>query len=126
MLYVPSFDLDEQCGLWSRTQLEDMDAAFVAAVRAAFDQGLESRAAASATIDVKAPSLNGNARRVEAAIEAVIEKAWDLLCSKEGEIAFSEIVVFVRERVPNIELDCIRFGFEQRFKQRGREPWAEG
>ena len=40
--------LDEElypgCGLWSRTELEEMDSRFVAAVELAFANGLESRA----------------------------------------------------------------------------------
>src|SRR5262245_16918206 len=55
MLFVPSLsDLDpELCnGLWSRDQLVEMDSRFTAAVAAAFSQGLESRAAASATVRI--------------------------------------------------------------------------
>jgi len=56
MLFVPSFSLDSAdgqcCGIWSRSQLEEMDAAFVAAVEAAFANGSESLRAASTTIRV--------------------------------------------------------------------------
>jgi len=58
-------DLDEELlngdGLWSRDRLEEMDAQFVAAVTAAFQEGSESRAAAAATVRI------GSRRRVEEA-----------------------------------------------------------
>src|SRR5215813_10566995 len=51
MLFVPPIgDLDAQSGLWSREQLLEMDSRFVAALEAAFAKGLESRAAAAATV----------------------------------------------------------------------------
>src|SRR5262249_15600296 len=78
--------LDEVEGNWSRSELEAMDAAFVARVEAAFAAGLESRVAAAATVRVRTPR-NGDARRVEAAIEA----AWKFLCNEQGDLAFSEI-----------------------------------
>jgi|SRR5215831_5756482 len=114
MLFVPPIlDLDGQCGTWTRDRLEAMDAQFVAVVTAAFQEGSESRAAASATGRLKS-SLNGKG----AAIECALEAAWNLLCSKEGEISFPEIVAFVREKYP-VDLGLIRAGFEQRFRQRG-------
>src|SRR5262245_65908750 len=70
--------LDEVEGNWSRSELEAMDAAFVARVEAAFAAGLESRVAAAATVRVRTPR-NGDARRVEAAIEA----AWKFLCNEQ-------------------------------------------
>src|SRR5262249_19131538 len=100
-------------GTWSRQELEAMDAAFVARVEAAFAAGLESRVAAAATVRV------GHRNGKDAAIESAIEAAWDLLVSKRGDIAFSEIVAFVRERCPNIDQARVRFGFEQRFRQWG-------
>src|SRR5215813_7059894 len=51
MLFIPPIgDLDAQSGLWSREQLLEMDSRFVAALEAAFAKGLESRAAAAATV----------------------------------------------------------------------------
>jgi len=50
MLFVPfSFDLDEQCGDWTREQLVQQNERFVAAVERAFELGLESRATAEAS-----------------------------------------------------------------------------
>jgi alkanesulfonate monooxygenase SsuD/methylene tetrahydromethanopterin reductase-like flavin-dependent oxidoreductase (luciferase family) len=43
---------DGLCGAWSRTQLLEMDAQFVAAVQAAFQAGLESPVSARATVRV--------------------------------------------------------------------------
>src|SRR5262245_32662826 len=116
MLFVPpSFDVEEDLsvsdGLWSRAQLERMNAQYVAAVERAFELGLESRAAAAATVSFR----NGTA----AAIEGAIEAAWDLLCSRKGEMAASEVVAFVRERCPGVDVPRIRFGIEQCFRQRG-------
>src|SRR5215471_512021 len=113
-----SYDDDEfGDGLWSHQQLLEMNDRFTAAVEAAFQSGLESRKAAAATVRI---GRNGK----EAAIESAIEAAWDLLCSKKGDVAFSEIVAFVRERCPNIDQARVRFGFQQRFRQRGHELWA--
>ena len=56
-------------GLWSRSQLEEMDAVFVAACEAAFQLGLESRAAAAATYSRNA--VNGK-QHTEAVIEAAL------------------------------------------------------
>jgi len=114
--FVPSFSLDsadEQCGDYTRAELEEMDAAFVAAVEAAFQAGLESRAAASATVRFK--SLSGR----EAKIESAIEAAWDLLSSKRGDMTALEVLSFVRARVPGVALERVRFGFELRFRERG-------
>ena len=74
MLQRLNFPFDEELyagdGLWSRDQLEAMNDRFVAAVERAFELGLESRAAAAATVRVNS-LLNGSQRRAEeAAIEA--------------------------------------------------------
>jgi len=111
MLFVPPIgDLDAQSGLWSREQLLEMDSRFVAALEAAFAKGLESRAAAAATVRI---DQNGR----EAAIESAIEAAWDRLCSAKGEMSASEVVMFVRERRPNIDPMRVRFGLEQRLRR---------
>jgi hypothetical protein len=115
MLFVPPLsDLDGEYGLWSRTQLEEMDSAFIRAVERAFELGLESRAAAAATVRVGA-LRNGK----DAVIESAIEAAWDFLCRKRGDATALEIVKFIRERCPNLDQARIRFGFEQRLRQRG-------
>src|SRR5262249_40855581 len=95
-------------------RLEQMNDRFVAAVESAFRLGLESRTAATATFRVGA-LRNGR----EGAIESAIEGAWDYLCSKKGGGGFLGIVSHVRERCPNIDQTRVRFGFEQRFRQRG-------
>jgi hypothetical protein len=103
--------LDEELlpgdGVWPRDRLLAMDASYVAAVERAFELGLESRAAAGATVSFR----NGKA--------AAIEGAWNSLISKRGEIAASEVVAYVRARCPGVDVPRIRFGIEQRFRQRG-------
>jgi len=114
MLFVPPFSLDsvdEVCGDWTRDRLEEMNKNFVAAVERAFELGLESRAAAAATVVFR----NGKA----AAIEGAIEGAWDFLCSKGGQVSASEVVGYVRARCPGVDVFRIRFGIEQRLRQRG-------
>src|SRR5262249_6034411 len=114
MLFVPPIsDLDGQCGLWSRAELETMDQKFVVAVEAAFQSGLESRAAASSTVRVKSP-LNGSQRLAE---ESAIGAAWAHLCDRRGEVSASEIVGYVRERCPDVDVSRIRFGIEQRLRR---------
>jgi hypothetical protein len=89
-----------------------MNDRFTAAVEAAFGSSLESRTAASATVRVG----NGSRRLAE---EKAIGAAYDLLCSKKGDMSASEVVIFVRGLCPNIDQARIRFGLEQRFRQRG-------
>ena len=102
-------------GAWPRDRLEEIDHRFVAAIQAAFDQGLESPVVARATVQVKS-SLNGSRRRAE---EAAIGAAGNRLCSRKGEMAASEVLAFVRELCPNIDLACVRAGLAERFRQRG-------
>ena len=110
-----NYPLDEELrpgdGLWTRDELERMNASFVVAVEAAFAAGLESRVVAGATVAFR----NGNA----AAIESAIEGAWDLLCRRAGEVSASEILAFVRERCLNIDQACVRAGLAERLRQRG-------
>jgi|SRR5262245_13234654 len=101
-------------GLWPRDRLEEMNRRFVAAIELAFAKGLESRAAAAATVGFR----NGKA----AAIEGAIEGAWNLLNSKKGEVTAVEVVAFVRERCPNIDQACVRAGLAERFRWHG-VPW---
>src|SRR5262249_30271525 len=106
-------ELEKQCGLWSRVELERMNQDFVAACERAFELRLESRVAASATI-----RLNGDARRIEMAVE----RAWVWFCrrDREKEVAFSEILA----RCPGVDPCKVREGFARRFKQFGCEIWA--
>jgi hypothetical protein len=54
-----------------------------------------------------------------AAIEGALEGAWNSLISKRGEMAASEVVAYVRARCPGVDVPRIRFGIEQRLRQRG-------
>ena len=110
MLFIPSGD--EVCGLWTRSQLFEMDARFTARVEAAFQAGLESRSAARATVRV---GRNGKA----AVLESALEGAWNLLRGKKGEVTAVEVVGYVRARCGGVDVSCIRFGIEQRLRQRG-------
>jgi hypothetical protein len=115
MLQRLNFSLDEELlcgdGVWPRDRLLTMDASYTAAVERAFELGLESRAAAAATVSFR----NGKA----AALESALEGAWNSLISKRGEMAASEVVAYVRARCPGVDVLCIRFGIEQRLRQRG-------
>ena len=102
---------DEVCGAWTRSQLLEMDDRFVAAVMAAFQAGDESLAAARATVSFR----NGKA----AVLESALEGAWNLLRGKKGEVTAVEVVGYVRARCPGVDVLCIRFGIEQRLRQRG-------
>jgi hypothetical protein len=88
-----------------------MDPSYTTAVERAFELGLESRAAAAATVVFR----NGKA----AALEGAIEGAWNLLISKKGDVSASEVVGYVRARCPGVDVFRIRFGIEQRLRQRG-------
>jgi len=112
MLFVPPIlDLDGQCGDWTREELVAMNDRFVAAIEAAFAAGTESRTAARATVSFR----NGKA----AAIESALEGAFNFLCAKKGEVSAAEVVGYVRARCPGVDVPRIRFGIEQRFRQRG-------
>jgi len=80
MLQRLNFSLDEELlcgdGVWPRDRLLAMDASYTAAVERAFELGLESRAAAAATVSFR----NGKA----AALEGALEGAWNSLISKRG------------------------------------------
>ena|SRR5215472_9523630 len=104
MLFVPSFSLDSAdgqcCGIWSRTQLEEMDRRFVAAMELAFAKGLESRAAAGATY-----AVNGKQH-----IEAVIESARRWFRDVKFEATAAEVVA----RCPGVAPARIRAEFKRR------------
>jgi hypothetical protein len=104
-------ELDRQCGLLSRSELEAMDAAFVARVEAAFRAGLESRVAAAATVRVG--HRNGR--------ETAIESAWRYLRTNMDvgvDISFVEILAFARERCSRVTAEQVRVEFKKRFKGR--------
>jgi hypothetical protein len=111
MLFVPPIlDLDGQCGLWTRAQLEEMDRRFVAAIELAFAKGGESRAAAAATYVV-----NGKQHT-----EAVIEAAWCYLRTNMDagiDVSFAEVLA----RCPGVAPERVRAGFKRRLTS-----WIEG
>src|SRR5262249_12029576 len=80
---INSFDFaDELDGTWSREQLLEMDGRFTAAVERAFGLGLESRAAASATVRI------GFRNGKDAAVEGAIEAGGRERCRNKGDISF--------------------------------------
>ena len=102
MLFVPfSFDLDEQCGDWTREQLVQQNERFVAAVERAFELGLESRAAAAATY-----TMNGKQR----ADELAIELAWRWF----RDAKFGATAVEVLARCPGVFPARVREGIRKR------------
>src|SRR5215510_13366895 len=93
-------------GTWSRQELEATNDRFVAAMEAAFDAGLESRASASATV-----KMNGKQR----ADEIAIELAWRWLRENMDagvDVAFVEVVAFVQARCSGVTPARVRAGFE--------------
>jgi len=114
MLQRLSFALDEEIlpgnGVWARDELERMNVAFVERVEAAFQAGLESRAAAAATVRI---GRAGTAVVTERAIKA----AWDLFCSRKGEMAAAEVLKFIRNRCPNIDPAYVKASFAERLRQ---------
>jgi len=113
MLQRTFFDpADELHGAWSREQLLEMDDRFTAAVKAAFDLGLESRAAAAATY-----AMNGKQRAEEIAIEL----AWRYLRTNMDagiDVSFVEVLAFARERCSGVTAEQVRVEFKKRFKGR--------
>jgi hypothetical protein len=55
------------------------------------------------------------------AVEAAIDAAYALFCTKQGQMAAAEVVAVVRERVPGIDRAQIRVEFVRRLRQRGAE-----
>jgi hypothetical protein len=109
---VPQFD-EVRHGEWSRDQLETMDLSFRAAMERAFECGLESRAAARATVRVGRPRVTE-----DEAIEAV----WIWFCRHTDveDIAFADVVARVRILLPNVTAVRVRAGFEKRFRANPR------
>src|SRR5262249_5447247 len=103
MLFVPCIPGDEVCGDWTRDELEQMNASFVEAVERAFELGLESRAAAAATVNV-----NGKQRLTE---EGTIELAWRFFVAAKFEMAATEIL----GRCPGVPSERVRVAFKERF-----------
>jgi hypothetical protein len=103
MLYVPPIlDLDGQCGDWTRDELGEMDHRFVAAVERAFELGLESRAAASATY-----AVNSKQR----ADEIAVELAWRFFRDAKFDVPAAAILV----RCPGVAPERVREGIRRRF-----------
>jgi|SRR5262245_15709103 len=115
MLFVPLIsDLDGQCGDYTRDQLEQMNDRFVAVVERAFELGLESRAAAAATVRVGA-RRNGSRLLAE---EAAIGAAWRWFVAAKFEATAVEILARVRVSCPGIAAEQVRVEFKKRFKGR--------
>lgn len=102
---------DEVCGVWSRSQLLEMDERFTARVEAAFAKGLESRTAAARTVEV------GKKRVTES---EAIQRAWDWLWDKKGEASAAEVMEFVHARCPGVTVARVRIGL---MRVGGRHPW---
>jgi len=108
---------DEVCGVWTRSQLFEMNERFIAAVEAAFQAGLESRVAARSTFRAKSR---------EEVIEAAIEQAWLWLWEKAGNVSSAEVVEFVRTRCPGVKLECIRAGRRAVSSENGKSNLSDG
>src|SRR5262249_61652958 len=108
-------EFDGQYGDWPRERLIEINDAFVSVVERAFELGLESRAAASASV-----KMNGKLR----ADEIAIELAWRWLRENMDagiDISFVEVVAFVQARCSGVTPARVRAGFEWRFRRaRGR------
>jgi hypothetical protein len=92
-------------------RLEEMNRRFVAAVELAFAEGLESRAAAVATVRI---GPNGSRRLAE---EAAIQAGWNWFVDAKFDVPAAAVVARVRAQCPNIESARIRAAFEWRFKR---------
>jgi hypothetical protein len=114
MLFVPPIlDLDGE-GTWTRDQLEEMDRRFVTAVTRAFELGLESRAAAAATVSFR----NGSQRLAE---KAAIESAWRWFVDAKFQATAVEVLKFVRARSLSVTAERVRVEFRRRlFSQIGQ------
>src|SRR5262249_19973638 len=111
MLYIPPIgDLDGQCGLWSRAELEAMDQKFVSAVERAFAAGLESRAAAGATVRL-GTHLNGSRLLKE---QAAIGAAWNWFREAKFEATPAEVVARVRASCASVTAEQVRVEFKKR------------
>jgi hypothetical protein len=92
---------------WNREQLIQQNDRFVARVEAAFAAGLESRAAAGATVRVGARPL---------AEEAVIGAVWRWFVDAKFQATAVEVLGRVRASCPNVAAEQVRAGFWQRLK----------
>src|SRR5262245_51763484 len=105
MLFVPipaDLDVELSNGLWSRSELLEMDARFCEALERAFANGLESRASAAATVRV------GRLSAVDA--ERVIEAAWVWFRDAKFEATAVEVVA----RCSGIASERVREGIKRR------------
>src|SRR5262249_47211647 len=112
MLQRLNSSLDEELscgdGLWSREELVEMDARFVAAVERAFELKLESRVAAAATVRV---GRNGSRGLAE---EAAIGAAWRWFVGAKFEVPAAAVLARVRAGYPNVTAEQVREGFRWR------------
>ena len=120
MLMRPLTSLDEElysgCGLWARSELEEMNDRFVAALEAAFQAGLESRTAAAATVRV-GPRRNGSRLLAE---QAAIGAAWNWFREAKFEATAVEVVARVRASCASVTAEQVRAEFKKRLY--GSEP----
>ena len=95
-----------------------MDDRFVVAVETSFRRGLESRAAARSTATV----------RQRLTVEQAIQAAWIWYCRNRdaADIPFAAVVARVRARCPGVKPECIRAGFERRFRRSTPLPQVLG
>ena len=115
MLQRLSYPFDEELyagdGLWSRSELEEMNDRFVAAVEQAFASGGESRTAAAATM-----KMNGKPR----ADEIVIELAWRYL--RTNMEAGIDVTFFeVAGRCPGVDPHKVYTGIKRRLIEARKE-----
>jgi hypothetical protein len=114
MLMRPLTSLDEElysgCGLWARSELEEMNDRFVAALEAAFQAGLESRTAAAATVRV-GPRRNGSRLLAQ---QAAIGAAWNWFREAKFEATAVEVVARVRASCASVTAEQVRAEFKKR------------
>ena len=104
---LTSLDELDHNGLWSRDQLEAMDAAFTSAMERAFAAGHESSAAAAATAQLKASSRL-------LAEEAALAAVWNWFVSVKFDATANEIVARVRAGCPTVSSERVRQEFRKR------------
>jgi hypothetical protein len=102
--------IDDLHGDWPREQLVQMNDLFTAAVERAFELGLESRAAAGATVRVGS-SLNGSRRLAE---DAAIQAAWRWFADVKFQATAVEVLARVRASYSAVTAEQVREEFRRR------------
>ena len=87
-----------------------MDSRFRAALERAFELGLESRAAAAATVQIKS-SLNGSRRL---AVDAALGAVWNWFKDLKFEATAVEVVARVQASCPDVTVEQVRADFKKR------------